>query len=348
MVHSAQHTVLASWARVIRRTLEASGCDSAPLLAQAGLSPAMLDDPNGRCPAQAMARLWRLSTQATGDDAFGLKAARHVMPTTFHALWQAQSASQTLKDAFERVARHFHVVTDAWSLQFAPQGDHEHVVRLLAPASGIAPEPESIDAAAALVVYTARSLLGNRSIAPTRIELQRAAPRNLESFERTFRCPIGFGADGNRIVWPTSLIGARLEGANPELARHSEALLTTYLAGIHKDNTVAQVRACLADLLPRGEPSQAQVAQQLNCSVRTLQRRLSDQGTSFTDLLDRTRHELALSHLAEPGNSVSEVAYLLGFADTSNFTRAFRRWTGSSPTEHRRASGSPGQTSPGH
>lgn len=341
MVRSAQHTVLASWARVIRRTLEASGCDSAPLLHEAGLSPAMLDDPNGRCPAQAMAKLWRLASTATGDDAFGLKAARHVMPTTFHALWQAQSASQTLKDAFERVARHFHVVTDAWSLRFTQNGD-EHVVCLMAPESGIAPEPESIDAAAALVVYTARSLLGNRAVSPTRIELQRATPDNAMAFERTFRCPVSFGAEANRIVWPSVLIDARLEGANPELARHSEALLTTYLAGIHKDNTMAQVRACLADLLPRGEPSQAQVAQQLHCSVRTLQRRLSDQGTSFSDLLDRTRHELALSHLADPACSVSEVAYLLGFADTSNFTRAFRRWTGQSPTEHRRASGLPG------
>jgi AraC-like DNA-binding protein len=343
----SSHTVLASWARVIRRTLDASGCDSAPLLVAAGLSTAMLDDPNGRCPAQAMAKLWRLSAQATGDDAFGLKAARHVMPTTFHALWQAQSASQTLKDAFERVARHFHVVTDAWSLQFAQQGD-DYVVHLLAPVSGIAPEPESIDAAAALVVYTARLLLGNRAIAPTQIGLVRATPHNVDAFERTFRCPVSFGADGNRIVWPAALIEARLEGANPELARHSEALLTTYVADIHKDNTMAQVRACLADLLPRGEPSQAQVAQQLHCSVRTLQRRLSSQDTSFTDLLDGTRRALALAHLANPGCSISEVAYLLGFADTSNFTRAFRRWTGHSPTEHRRASGSPGQTSPGH
>ena len=341
MVHHAQHTVLASWARVIRRTLDASGCDSAQLLLDAGLSNAMLDDPNGRCPAQATARLWRLSAQATGDDAFGLKVARHVVPTSFHALWQAQSASHTLKDAFERVARHFHVVTDAWSLEFTQQGD-EHIVRLSAPASGIPPEPEAIDAAAALVVYTARSLLGNRTVAPLRVELQRAAPASMDSFERTFKCPVSFGAAHNLIVWPQALIEAKLEGANPELARHSEALLTTYLAGIHKDNTVAQVRACLADLLPRGEPSQAQVAQQLNCSVRTLQRRLSDQDTSFTDLLDRTRHELALSHLADPGCSISEVAYLLGFADTSNFTRAFRRWTGQSPTEHRRANGSPG------
>lgn len=345
MVNS--HTVLASWARVIRRTLDSSGCDSAQLLHDAGLSAAMLDDPNGRCPASAMAKLWRLSAQATGDEAFGLKVARHVMPTSFHALWQAQSASQTLKDAFERVARHFHVVTDAWSLAFTQQGD-DYAVRLLAPASGIAPEPEAIDAAAALVVYTARSLLGSRGVAPLRVELQRAAPSSVDAYERTFRCPVSFGAAQNLIAWPQALIEARLEGANPELARHSEALLTTYLAGIHKDNTMAQVRACLADLLPRGEPSQAQVAQQLHCSVRTLQRRLSSQQASFTDLLDSTRRELALAHLANPGCSISEVAYLLGFADTSNFTRAFRRWTGQSPSEHRRASGSPGQTSPGH
>ena len=88
-------------------------------------------------------------------------------------------------------------------------------------------------------------------------------------------------------------------------------------------------------LLPQGEPKRDAVAQALCLSQRTLQRRLQEEGTSFQQLLDDTRRELVVQYLAQPNLTLLEIAYLLGFADPSNFFRAFRRWFASTPGEYR-------------
>ena len=97
------------------------------------------------------------------------------------------------------------------------------------------------------------------------------------------------------------------------------------------------MRAILIEGLPSGEPSQEDVARALHTSTRSLQRRLADEGTTFADILDRTRHSLATAYVGEGHYSMREVAYLLGFSRPASFVRAFRRWTGAAPTEYRAA-----------
>lgn len=128
---------------------------------------------------------------------------------------------------------------------------------------------------------------------------------------------------------------SRLEGANPELARLNDEVALRYLARFDRDKLNSRLRAALVEQLPRGEPSAAKLAVMLNLSLRSLQRRLADEGTSYEDLLTSTRRELALSHLADRRYSIGEVAYLLGFADASSFNRAFKRWTGQTPGQYR-------------
>jgi AraC-like DNA-binding protein len=89
----------------------------------------------------------------------------------------------------------------------------------------------------------------------------------------------------------------------------------------------------LVEVLPQGEPNESDVASRLATSVRNLQRRLADESTSYKEVLDDTRRQLARSYLAEARYSISEIAYLLGFGAASSFTRAFRRWEGTSPRE---------------
>jgi AraC-like DNA-binding protein len=91
--------------------------------------------------------------------------------------------------------------------------------------------------------------------------------------------------------------------------------------------------------LEKMEPSQEEVAEQLHMSPRTLQRRLGDSGTTYKEILDKTRHALAMAYLSAPQHSVSDVTYLLGFSCDSSFTRAFRRWTGQSPSDWRAGAG---------
>ena len=143
------------------------------------------------------------------------------------------------------------------------------------------------------------------------------------------------GAARNRLVFDHDSIERPLEGGNPELARFSDVIAQQYLTRIERDDIQARVREALLRRLEGSEPSQEEIAEQLYMSARTLQRKLGDSGTTYKELLDGTRRALAFAYLSAPEHSVNEITYLLGFSSGSCFTRAFRRWSGQSPSDWR-------------
>jgi AraC-like DNA-binding protein len=330
----ATSTTLSSWVRAIRKALDAAGCDSAALLAEAGLDPRLLDDPNGRYPLDQTTRLWALAREHTRDPCIGLKVASQVTQGTFHALGYTLPASRTLREAFERIVRYFRIVSDVGELEFRRDGGEYHFL-IHPPPRGAQPAPEAIDAFMSVFVRMCRAF-GGRELAPLRVELRRAAPADTACFDAILRAPVRFGAPLNRLVYAAAAMEHPLEGANPELASHHDEIARRYLARFDRANVVAQVEAALLERLPHGEPAQDDIARALHLSVRSLQRKLAEQGTTFQALLDGTRKELALSYLRDRDYSVSEVTYLLGFSDTSSFSRACKRWTGQLPSEIRK------------
>jgi AraC-like DNA-binding protein len=333
-------TALTSWARAIRKALEAAGHDAKPLFLKAGLDIGALDDPNARYPVEATTRLWRLAVQATGNPAFGLVVASHVTPTTFHALGYSLVASATLKDAFERMVRYFRIVTDAAELHFRRSENEYHFLIRIDPA-GPQPAPESIDAFMSVNLRMCRALY-RREFTPLRVRLRRAAPPDASAFERVFRAPLEFGANENLLAFERGAFEQPLEGANPELARHNDEIVLKYLAHFERHNITNRVHAAIVELLSLGEPTQEKIAETLHMSLRNLQRKLAAENTSYKEILNDTRHDLALSYMKNPQYTVSEITYLLGFSDTSSFTRAFRRWTGQAPTAYRAGMGAGG------
>ncbi len=332
---ASQKSILGSCVKAIGRALDAAGCDGAALLAAAGFDLKELDGPDARCPLTKTAHLWRLALAATGDPAFGLKLTKQYKHTMFHALGYGLSASSTLKEAFERVQRFSHVVSDAVEYQFSRRGPEYHFV--LEPVTEV--PVESIDALVGMYLQLCRSLIG-RKFSPLSVELRRPRPEVVDEFERLWRAPLHFGAEQNRLIFDRESIERKLETGNPELARLSDAISTEYLARIERHNIEARVREFLTQQLPGGEPTQEDVAEILNMSSRTLQRKLGDSGTTFKKIVDETRHARALAHFSKAQISVNEVTHLLGFSCSSSFTRAFRRWTGLSPSEWRAGSGS--------
>jgi AraC-like DNA-binding protein len=320
-------TTLGTWVKAICRAFEAAGCDSAALLAEAGFDLKSLDGPTARCPLTQTARLWRIAVAATDDPAFGIKVASHIKQTTFHALSYGLSASSTLKEAFERVQRYCHVASDAIEYEFSRSGSEYHFV--IEPAAEVA--DESVDALVAAHLRMCRSLIGH-DYSPLRIEFRRQCPSKIDDFQSLLRAPLQFGAAHTRLIFDCESIERPLDGGNPELARHNDAIALQYLSQIERDNIQARVRDVLTQRLAHGEPSQEDVAELLNMSARTLQRKLGDGGTTYKEILDETRRVLALAYLSAPRHSVSDVTYLLGFSAGSSFTRAFRRWTGQSPS----------------
>ncbi len=325
--------ILATWVKAIGRALDAAGCDGAALLAEAGFDLQCLDGPTARCPLINTARLWEIAVAATGDPAFGIKVASHIKHTSFHALSYGLCASSTLKEAFERLQRFCHVASDAVEYEFFRCGSEYHFV--IEPAACV--PFESIDALVSAQLRMCRSLIG-RDYSPLLIELRRPRPARIEEFERQLRAPLKFGAAQNRLVFDSDSIESPLDGGNPELARHSDAIAIQYLARNERENIEARVRELLMQRLEKSEPSQEEVAEHLYMSARTLQRKLGDSGTTYKVILDETRHALALAYLSAPEHSVSDITHLLGFSCGSSFTRAFRRWTGQSPSDWRAGS----------
>ncbi len=326
-------TVLTSWAAAIARTLEQRGADSHALFHQAGLDPELLSDPNARYPVTGTAHLWQLAVAETGDDAIGVAVAGNVGPTTFHALGYSLSASGSLQEAFDRIVRYFRIVTDAADVAFERE-DGVSWFRARIPPSKPIPAPEAIDAFMALIVRLCRDLYGP-TLNPLRVELERARPRNVERFEAYFQAPVEFGAAENALCFPVEAVDRRLPGGNPELARINDQVVREYLARLDRENISNRVHVLLTQLLPSGTASQENVARAMHMSLRSLQRRLSEEGVTYKSVLDDTRKELALSYMREGGHSVGELTYLLGFSDSSSFARAFKRWTGKSPRQYR-------------
>lgn len=327
----AQPSVISSWTRVIIDALDALGIDPVPVLTDGGFSLDAFRDPNARMPAIATARLWRRASQQANDPAFGLFASRFVQPTTFHALGIAVFASTTLREALQRLLHYGHLVSDAADLEFETarcSGRLKFAIR-----AGNVPSAEALDAIMSLIVRTCRTLT-NGSFSLTSVEQRRPRPLDVAPYERFFRCPVTFDQNVDLLAFDVAVLDSRLPGANPELARHNDDLVRRYLADMREGTVVDRVRRTLAEHLA-GDASPGKIASLLGMSSRSLQRRLQEQGTSYAQVLRDTRHELAASYLREQHCSITEIAFLLGFEDASAFARAFRSWTGVSPSEFR-------------
>ena len=323
-------TALTSWVKAIQKALEKAGCDSKSLIEQAGLDIQALNDPDARYSLQQTAHLWKLATEVTQDSCFGLKVASEVNQHTFHVLGHSLATSTTLKELFLRIIRHFRLVTDIPKLEFYEK-DQNHYFVIHVPDEV---QPESIDAFISVFIRSSRALQGSL-FSPLRIELRRAEPVDIETFRNILKAPLVFNAPKDMIVFDTASIELPLEGANPILSREYDEIIMRYLARFDKENIQARIKVKIIENLATGEIQQQEIAKSIGLSTRSLQRKLSLENTSYSEILDNTRQELAISYIKNNSYSITEIAYILGFTDVSSFTRAFRRWTASSPLHYR-------------
>jgi AraC-like DNA-binding protein len=325
--------VLGSWSRTIVRALEALGIEGGPLVERSGIDPADFADPNARHPNTATNELWRLATEATGDPCFGLTASRYVTQTTFQALGYSVLASTSIREVFERYVRYGRVVSDAAVLRLETDGALARLIYGVPDGPGRPADP-AMDAILSLAVRTARALQ-DRDLNPEEVWLAHPEPKPSEGYRRVFRAPVRFDADDYALLYENAELDRPLPSGNAELAKQTDEVVARYLQDMETDETAAALGRWLVAKLPTGEPDQETAARALGLSLRSLQRRLAEEGTSYRELLAATRLELARGYLGRERYSITEITFLLGFADASGFSRAFRRWTGTSPSSYR-------------
>jgi len=166
---------------------------------------------------------------------------------------------------------------------------------------------------------------------PMQVNLRYRDHALIEKYVSAFEAPVTFDAESPTMCFDAAQLEAPLPGDNLELALTHDRIAEEYIAALDPASVATDVRKLLIELLPSGEASQQQIARQLNRSLSTLQRQLSAEGTNYREIREQTRQELAEKYVREKRYSLSQIAYLLGFSDQSNFSRAFRRWTGHSP-----------------
>lgn len=325
-------TTHSSIANQLFNTLKQYGCDPQPVFEQAGLTTTSLSNPDARLEAKKLQQVWRQSVLTTGDEAFGLAFAKTMHPAALHGLGFAWMASNTLKDAFERLVKYYRLISTAGEVTLTKSQKQYCVSFLLPVPKGIA-APASLDAAMGLFLQYCR-FTKDMQFNPVKVELQRLKPTTCDVFDEFFGCPITFDAETNRLFFDAESLDSALASANPMLARVNDQVVADYLSKHDKRDIIGQLRVNIIEALVSGTPTQDEAAQSLNMSGRTLQRKLADKGTSFSALLTDIRKGLACEYLRNTNRSIGEVTYLLGFSEPANFSRSFKQWTGMTPATY--------------
>ncbi|BFM07267.1 AraC family transcriptional regulator [Halioxenophilus aromaticivorans] len=320
------------WANAIAMTLEMQGKNSALLFKEADIPYQSTSDPSCRVEAHKIFHLMQLAVKTTGNPSFGLQVACNFQPAHFHALGFSLYSSSSLYDFCLRLVHYFRLLSE--NAKHYLHEDEEHyrlVIELINPKASI----ESLDGWIGAIVHMCRSIY-RPDFTPLKVELERPAPEShAEDFERFFRAPVIFSAPTNTIYFAKEDMLAHLPSGNSDLARRNDEVVIEYLARLDREDIVRQVEAKVIELLPTGECSKDRIASLLHISQRKLHNKLEQKNTSYQEILENLRSNLAKQYIEQKNVSFSEIAFLLGFTDTSNFARAFRRWTGVSPTQYR-------------
>lgn len=326
-------TVLSSWTGVLVSALRERGIDPEPLVREAGLDPSTIGQPGARFPLSCTTRLWQSAVRETGEEDIGLRVSKHSTHTTFHALGYAFMASRSLVEAMERIVRFNDMVSDA--AQVALTGDGEsYTLSWTLQRQDQRPANEAMEAVIASIIRASRKLVGHE-FAPIRATLMRRPPGDEAPFRNFFRCPVSYGAGNYALVFRAADLEQLLPAGNEDLASSNDRVVEEYLKRLELGSVATQLRTLLVDQLPNGVQSHDHYARILGMSGRSLQRKLSAEGTTFNEVLNETRCDLAKSYLrSKQRHSLTEIAFLLGFSDTSSFSRAFHRWTGVSPSAY--------------
>lgn len=302
--------------------------DTDPLLARIGLDAHRLNEPALRIPQRCYHDAWRHAEELSDDPAIGLRVVESFDLTKISLFTYLASASETPREAHGRAHRYTRLVHEALEIELRVEGD-----RSICETSfrGYETTRALADFAVGLLIKAAPTIVGTPP--PMTACFRHSKPEYHEQYERVLSVPVRFDAHFNGISTPAAGLDRNLPHADPALCALLEEHADSLLANVPSISCFEdRVRHQIGAALPNGDATAEGIASGLGMSARTLRRRLREAGASHQQLLDEVRCELAERALARPDLSIGEVAYLLGFSDASAFHKAYRRWTGRSPT----------------
>jgi AraC-like DNA-binding protein len=282
-----------------------------------------------RIPVTLLTRFWEAAEAVSGDPSIGVRVGAQARLERFGVLGGAVRTSSTLGDALLKTIRYVAFVDESVLLSIAIEGERGRIVYRSA-----VPEPRhpcEVDSIMATMLVLSRELAGLRLV-PTEIRIVHAAPPDDAVYRDVFGIAPIFAAQENAVTFRAAALMLPVAAREPVASGGHEASNDSPGAASFVGKVESLVRAELSG----GNPMLENVAAQLGLHAKALTRRLSQEGTTYSAILDRLRRGLAEHYLSEPHVSVTDVAFLLGFSDASAFNKASRRWFGTSPLTQRR------------
>lgn len=314
------------------RAVEALGLSAPALLRQARLPATLHVTPDAWLTTAQYFALWHAVEALSNDPAIGIRMTTQTETSVQPPATMSAFFASDYRDGLHRLARFKRLCTPEQMVVTEDGNACRVSIRWL---YGDAPEPEAAtDVAFAMILELGRRGTGQQ-ITPLRVEWTRVGAAS-DSHRRYFDAPIRTGCAENALILRRDDLDLPFAGHNPELLAILEPSLVASLGEIAAQSSLSdQVKILIKRRIASGKPDIGDMARELGLSERTLQRRITEQGTTYRDLMNEARQELGRHLLSDDQNSIDEIAFLLGFQDTTSFYRAFRTWEGITPAEWR-------------
>ena len=301
-----------------------------PLLKKANLTVEQIDDPHVRLAAHDQIRLLNLVADAVQDDLLGFHLAEDCDLRELGLLYYVLASSEDVLSALRRAARYGALVNEGVFQEYTVGKEIGIALQYVGVSRHL--DRHQTECWMVLIVRLLRHLTGLR-IAPRQVRFVHQRTTTPAEFAPYFGADVRFAATADDISFAGSVGAKTVASADPYLnkflVRHYEEALSRRRAQGGAIRPLAE--NAIVPLLPHGEVRSAEIARRLGLSQRTLARRLSEEGLTFSALLRELRLDLAHRYLADGDTSISHIAWLLGYQEVSAFSKAFKRWTGSAP-----------------
>lgn len=309
------------------QALRQAGLDSAAIFASVNM-PDVPPDQHQRRDNSTQGRFWAAAERVSGDPDIGLRVGGLMPPFRGQVLEYLFLSSPDFGEGLRRAIRYQRLLTDALRMELRIEGE-------VAIISGLEhPVRHYLECATSIFLRFFRHVTDGE-FQPREIWFRHEQGASAAGYERVYRCPVRLGMPEGCMRFDAALLSRPSPAAAPQLLAVHEALAGRHLADLERQELVSRVERELGGLLEAGEVSLEVVAERLRRNPRSLRADLAQAGTSFNGLVAGYRERLARRLLARTAEPIDQIVYLTGFSEPSAFTRAFKRWTGETPTAYR-------------
>lgn len=324
------YTTSSSVLKILYKLLELHHQDSDTLFHSFGLAKADITDERKRIPYETVHKLWLEASEMIDNPCYGIKAAEIFHPSDLNILGYAWLSSSTLRSAFERLYRFQKMINEFVKISLSELDETFEIILGTQEQGNVT--MAQFDMGASIILKMCQSVY-RQPLKPLAVYLAHPKPNCFKQYENYFDCKIYFSQPETKVSFPVGILDEPLLNATPDVSFMLDKTIIEYLESMHGENIASKVKQAITTQLPSAV-SIEKITNQLNMTPRTLHRYLKAEGTSYKQILNDVRYELSKQYISQKQYNVTEIAFQLGFSDSSAFSRAFKHWSGFSPSHY--------------